>query len=114
MGADVADINVKLAANTLQFVREEYVGRRCEPVENVRALGGVQVEPDTLFSSIGMFQQHMHVGGHVRRARGSQASHGIPALDMLYLDHLSSQVGQHRGGGRDERLLGDLQDPYSL
>lgn len=56
----------------------------------------------------------MNVGRDVHDSGGGEPSHGIASLDVLDLDDLCAPVGQQRGGGRDERVLGHFEDAHAL
>ena len=52
--------------------------------------------------------------GHDREAGGREAAHGVAPLGRLDLDHLGAPVGEQRGRGRHEGVLGDFEDAHAL
>src|SRR5205085_7893891 len=45
---------------------------------------------------------------------GRQAAHGVAPLDVLDLDDVGAPVGEERGRGRHESVLGHLEDADAL
>ncbi len=110
VGPDVLELDVQLLADGGHLVGQEDVGRRGQPVDEVEALLGADVDADALLAPIGVLQQHVH-GAHRRHdAAGGQSAHGVTAFGVLDLDHLGTPVRQDGRGGRHEGVLGHLED----
>jgi hypothetical protein len=115
VGAQVVHVDLQLGPHPGHLVGEEDVAGGRELVEHVEPLGRAEVEADALLAAVRVLEEHVDVRLHEREAAAlQQASHGVAPLHVLDLDHLGAPVGEERGGRRDERVLGDLQDPHTL
>ncbi len=110
VGADVLELDVELLAHSRKLVGEEHVGRRGQPVDEVEALLGGDVDADALLPPVGVLEEHVHIAHRGHDAARGEAAHGVAALGVLDLDDLGAPVGQDGRGRRHERVLGHLQD----
>jgi hypothetical protein len=107
--AEVVDVDAELRADAGQLVGEEHVAGRGQPVEDLEALLGGEVETQALLAPVRVLEQHVDAAAHDREAARGEAPHGVAALDVLDLDDLGAPVGEERRRRGDERVLGDLE-----
>jgi hypothetical protein len=112
---DVVDVDLELRPDARELVREEHVACRGEPVEDLEAVVGAEVEAEALLAAVRVLEQHVHLRPHdAREPARREAPHGIAALDVLDLDDLGAPVRQQRRCGRHERVLGDFENANPL
>ena len=111
---DVVDVDPQLRAHTRQLVGEEHVAGGRQPVQDVEALVGHEVEAEAVLTPVGVLEQRVHVGWDVDGAAHRETAHGVAPLDVLDLDDLGSPVGEERRGGGHEGVLGHLEDADAL
>ena len=110
VGVDVLGLDPQLLPHRRELVGEEHVARLGQPVDELEARVGFDVDPDALLAPVGVLEQDVHVAQHRHDAARGQAPHGVTTLGVLDLDDLGTPVGQDGGGGRHEGVLGDLKD----
>ena len=69
-----------------------------------------EVEPEALLAPVRVLVQHVHRPAQAGQSGVHQSTHRVAALDVFDLDHFRAPVGEDRGRGRHEGVLGDFED----
>ena len=105
---DVVVGDLEALAGRLQEARDEDVGLLDELEEDGERALMRQIEADAALAAVHLLHHVVVIARTGDQAAQHQATHGVGALGVLDLDHLSAPIGEHGGRRGHEAPLGQL------